>query len=216
MLFKRKCKITFIRHGATINTEENRLLDNEKYPPINADGKIEAEKIANWIKNKGLKIDKIYSSSALRTVQTARIISEICKYDFQVIENLIARKSGIWSGLSFAEIERKYPNMLDEYHKNPTNYCPDGGETNAEFNMRVNKVISEIISENLNKRLIIITHGDVIQAAIANALKITPENQFKVYIPTGSATQISYFEDFASLVYSSYLLARLVKTYPQI
>ena len=32
MLFKRKCKITFIRHGATINTEENRFFDDENYP----------------------------------------------------------------------------------------------------------------------------------------------------------------------------------------
>ena len=40
------------------------------------------------------------------------------------------------------------------------------------------------------------THGSVIQAVVANALSIPLKDQFKVYIPTGSATQISYFEDF--------------------
>lgn len=205
MIFKRKCKITFIRHGATINTEENRLFDDESYPAINSTGKYEIQKISNWVKNKGLKIDKIYSSSALRTVQSANILSEICKHDFEIISDLRSRKSGIWSGLSFEEIEQKYPNMLDEYHKNPENYCPQGGETTTEFNKRIDNAINSIIEKNLNKRLIIITHGDVIQAAIANALSIPLNNQFKVYIPTGSATQISYFEGFASLVYSAYL-----------
>ena len=205
MLFKRKCKITFIRHGSTINTEENRLFDDETYPAINANGKDEMEKIAFWIKNKGLKIDAIYSSSALRTVQSARILSKICEQDFSVIENLTSRKSGIWSGLSFEEIEKKYPNMLEEYHKNPEHYSPEGGETTLELNERVEKSLNEIIENNLNKRIIIVTHGDVIQSAVANALNIPVKNQFKVYIPTGSATQISYFEDFASLVYSSYL-----------
>jgi broad specificity phosphatase PhoE len=205
MLFKRKCKITFIRHGATINTEENRLFDNENYPAINATGKAEMESISEWIKDKGLKIDKIYASSALRTVQSARILSAVCGTDFEILQELSSRKVGIWSGLSFEEIEMKYPKMLEAYHEHPDKYCPEGGETAIDYNKKVEKIINEIIEKNLNKRLIIVTHGEVIQAAVANALGIPLCNQFKVYIPTGSATQISYFEDFASLVYSAYL-----------
>ena len=205
MLFKRKCKITFIRHGATINTEENRLFDDESYPAINANGREEMEKISEWVKNKGLKIDKIYSSSALRTVQSTRILSEICNCDFEILPNLNSRKVGIWSGLSFSEIEQKFPKMLAEYHENPEQFCPEGGETAVEYNKKVEHVLNAIIEKNLHKRLIIVTHGEVIQAAIANALNIPLCNQFKVYIPTGSATQISYFEDFSSLVYSAYL-----------
>ncbi|MBQ3642884.1 hypothetical protein II906_13310, partial [bacterium] len=64
VVFKRKCKITFICHGATINTEENRLFDDENYPAINSNGKREMEEISEFIKNKGLKIDKIYASTA--------------------------------------------------------------------------------------------------------------------------------------------------------
>lgn len=205
MLFKRKCKITFIRHGATINTDENRLFDDENYPAINAVGKIEMEKISEWVKNKGLKIDKIYSSSALRTVQSTQILADVCDMDFEILSNLRSRKVGVWSGLSFNEIEEKYPNLLEKYHEDPENFWPEGGENTQELNKRVEDTINSIIEQNLHKRLIIVTHGEVIQAAIANALNITPGNQFKIYIPTGSATQISYFEDFASLVYSSYI-----------
>ena len=205
MLFKRKCKITFIRHGATINTEENRLFDDESYPAINAQGKKEMEKISSWINNKGLKIDKIYASSALRTVQSAQILSDICEQDFEVLTSLFSRKTGEWSGLSFEEIEQKYPNLLERYLEDPENFCPKGAETTFELNKRVDETIEEIIEQNLYKRLIIVTHGEVIQAAIANALNIPLGNQFKVYVPTGSATQISYFEDFSSLVYSSYI-----------
>ena len=107
MLFKRKCKITFIRHGATINTDENRLFDDESFPAINAVGKIEMEKISEWVNNKGLKIDKIYASSALRTVQSAQILSDICETEFEILDDLKSRKAGVWSGLSFSEIEQK-------------------------------------------------------------------------------------------------------------
>ena len=80
MLFKRKCKITFIRHGATINTEENRFFDDENYPALNANGKDEMEKIAIWVKNKGLKVDRVFSSSALRCEQSARILASFADF----------------------------------------------------------------------------------------------------------------------------------------
>ena len=198
MFFKRKCKITFIRHGATINTEENRLFDDESYPALNALRRFEMDRISNWVKNKGLKIDKIYTSSALRTVQSAEILSKICSHDFEIIPQLRSRLAGVWSGMTFDDIEQKY-------HKNPEHYWPEGGETTVELNKRVAEALNNIVEQNLGKRIIIITHGDVIQSAVANALSIPPCNQFKVYIPTGSATQISYFEGFASLVYSAYI-----------
>lgn len=204
-LLQRKCKITFIRHGSTIYTEENRLFDDENYPPINEIGRLEMEKISHWVVQKGLKIDKIYSSSALRNIQSARILSKICKQEFEVIDTLKSRKTGIWSGLSFDQVKAKYPEMLEEYHKNPEFYWPEGGENTFELNTRVNNTISKIIKQNTGKRIILITHGEIIQAAIKNALNIPAENQFKIYIPTGSATQISYFTDWASLVYSSFV-----------
>lgn len=205
MLFKRKCKITFIRHGATINTEENRFFDDENYPAINVNGKEEMEKISFWVKNKGLKIDKIFSSSALRCEQSARILSSICNCEFETIENLTSRKVGVFSGLTFEDVEQKYPNKVAEFYKNPEEFCPEGGELISDFNKRIDEIIGSIIEENQGKRLIVITHGSVIQSVVANALSIPAKDQFKVYIPTGSATQISYFENFASLVYSAYI-----------
>lgn len=205
MIFKRKCKITFIRHGATINTEENRLNDDGGYPPLNSVGKLEIEKIAHWMKNKGLKIDTLYTSPALRCVQSGRIISDICNHDAKPLTELTSKKAGIWSGLTFNEIEKQYPQMLEEYHKDSENFLPKDGESVKELNIRVKNILNKLVEENLYKRLVIVTHAEIIQSAIANALNIPVKNQFKVYIPTGSATQINYYEDFSSLVYSGYL-----------
>ena len=45
MYFNRKCKVTFICHGSTIYSEENRISDNENYPPLSDYGQEEIEKI---------------------------------------------------------------------------------------------------------------------------------------------------------------------------
>lgn len=201
-MFNRKCKITFISHGATIHSEENRLSDNGNYPPLNDAGEEEIEKICEWLRKRGIKNDKIYASSALRTIQSAQFISKVYKKDFEILEKLYQRKFGVWSGLTFEQIERKYPQMLEKLHENPCSYSPDKGETILEFNKRVSKIIKKIVEENIGNRVIIVTHPDVIQAAISNAIKLPPKHQAKVHIKTGSATQISYFESWASLIYS--------------
>lgn len=204
-MFNRKCKITFISHGATVNSEQNRLSDNENYPPLNDSGEEEIEKICEWLKKRAIKTDIIYSSPALRTIQSAQMIAKVFKKDFEILDNLHSRKRGIWSGLTFEQIEERYPKMLEQMHANPCCYCPNGGETMVEMNKRINDVIKKIVEENAGNRIIIVTHPEVIQGAISNALEIPAEHQAKIYIKTGSATQISYFESWASLVYSGYV-----------
>lgn len=201
-MFKRKCKITFICHGATINSEEKRLSDNEKHPPLNESGQDEIEKVCEWLKRRAIKNDKIYTSSALRTVQSAQMISKALKTDFEILDGLHSRKRGVWSGLTFEQIEVKYPQMLEQFHQNPCSFCQDGGETIIDFNKRVSKIIKKIVEENAGNRIIIVTHPDIIQSAICKAIQLPPKNQAKVYIKTGSATQISYFDGWASLMYS--------------
>lgn len=204
-MFNRKCKITFIAHGSTIHSEENRISDKDNYPPISEAGEEEIEKICEWLKKRGIKNDKIYASSALRTIQSAQKISKVFKTDFEIIDELHARKFGVWSGLSFEQIEDKFPQMLEQSHENPCSYCPEKGENILAFNKRVSKIIKKIVENDIGKRIIIVTHPDVIQAAIGKAIQLQPQHQAKIYIKTGSASQISYFETWASLVYSGYI-----------
>lgn len=205
MMFKRKCKITFIRHGSTIYTEENRFSDNENYPPLNDEGKEEAKRIAQWVSQRSPKVDKIYTSSALKTIQTCKYIASEYAKDFEILDSLNSRKAGLWNGLTFEQIEKKYPEMLDAYHKNPIKYWVEDGENTLELAKRIKRAITNLTKGNVDKRLILVTHGDIIQIAICLTLDIPLENYNKIYIPPGSATQISYFKEWASLVYSGSL-----------
>lgn len=204
-MFNRLCKIIFIRHGATSYSEEKRLYDSEDYPPLNELGKEETQKIAHWLKETCPNVDAIYTSSALRSIQSARIIAKNYKIDFEILDNLQERKAGIWGGLTFSQIQEKYPDMFAEYKKNPAEFVIEGAETPTEINERVKKVLDKIIKKNAYKTVVIVTHAGVVQSAISSALQISVNNQDKIYIPTGSASQISYFNNWASLLYSGYV-----------
>ncbi len=200
-MLKRKCKITFISHGETIHSQENRISDSEKYPPLTENGQEEIARVCEYIKKRGVKNDKIFTSPATRCIQSAESISKIFKQDFTVLDNLHTRKCGTLNGKTYETIAKTYP------HDTPTiaNINVEGSESLEKFNKRVVTEVRRLVEENHNSRLIVVTYPNVIQAVVAQALSIAPENQYKVLIKTGSLTQISFFDDWASLIYSGYV-----------
>ena len=75
----------------------------------------------------------------------------------------------------------------------------------TQWKSAVTEELSKIVEEQIGNRIIIVTHPSVIQAAVANALELDEKNQAKVMIKTGSLTQISYFSNWASVIYSGYI-----------
>ena len=197
-MFKRKCKITFVSHGATVHTMDGIICDTEKYPKLNEFGEEEIEKVCRTLENRAVAYDKIYTSSSARCTQSAEIIAKLFKKKISIID-LPARNHGDWSGCS-------YEDLFDQYGPEVILQEPKNGESLAIFNKRVSDVIDKLVEENRGNRIIVVTTPDVIQSAIAKTLELTPVNQFKNLIKTGTLTQISYFEgDWSSVIYSDHM-----------
>lgn len=204
-MLKRKCKITYIAHGSTIYTEDFRVCHQENYPPLEEKGVEEIRKISEYIKKRGVKNDKIYTSPATRCIQSAQIISKVFKQDFEIIPDLTSRNWGDWNTLTFDNIVKKYNINYEDGVPSIIALTPKNGEGIVDYNKRVDSVINRIVNENIGNRIIIITGPNAIQAVVANTLGISPEKQSRILIKSGSATQISYFDGWSSLIYSGYV-----------
>ena len=197
-MFKRKCKITFITHGATVHTLDGIISDDAKYPKINDLGEDEINKVCEYLNARAVHYDKIYTSPSARCVESANIVAKLFKKRIITIP-LDERRHGDWSGKSYID-------LFDEYGPEVILKTPKGGETLKVFNRRVSKIIEKLLEENRGNRIIVVTTPDVVQSAVARTLNIEDENQFKILIKTGSLTQISYFEaGWSSLIYSDYV-----------
>ena len=204
MYFDRKCKVTFICHGATIFSEEHRFSDVENYPPLSDLGQEEMERICNYLRRRGVKNDAIYVSPSTRTQQSAQMISKMYKKDYVILDDLNPRKCGKINGLALELLQNKNINLLEKWF-NKLEYDEElQAEGITDFINRVKTTIDKIVSENVGNRIIIVTHPEVIQAAICAALEIPYDKIAKIFIRTGSATQISYYDNWASLLYSDY------------
>ena len=162
MYFNRKCKITFICHGATIYTEENRFSDVENYPQLSELGQEEVERICEFLRRRGVKNDVIYTSPSVRTVQTAKMIEKLYKQDSIVLETLRPRKCGKLNGLTLEQIENKFPNLLESWFNNQE-YDEDlEAESINDFIAHTKKIIDEVVAQNAGNRVIIVDRKSVL------------------------------------------------------
>lgn len=195
-MFKRKCKITFISHGATVYTMAGIIGNDIKYPKLNDFGEKELEKVCEYLKGRGVAYDNIYTCPNTCCTQSAHFVAKLFKQKEQVID-LLPRDFGEWKGMMYNDI-------LKEIGTEFFIETPKGGESLKVFNKRVKKVINKLIAENIGSRIIVVATPEIIQSALADTLGLEPENQHKILIKTGSLTQISYFENWSSVIYSGY------------
>lgn len=195
-MFKRICKITFITHGATVYTLDGIINDALKSPKLNEFGEEEIEKVCEYLKQRGVSYDNIYTSPNACCTQSAGIIAKLFKQKPVTID-LKNRNHGVWQGSLYSDLFKEHgASLLTE--------TPENGESLKDFNKRVSQTINKLIKENKGNRIIIVTTPEVVQAALAKTLSLEPENQHKMLIKTGSLTQISYFDGWSSVIYSDY------------
>lgn len=195
-MFRRICKITFISHGSTVHTAGGIVGCGLKYPKLNEFGEEELKRVCDYLRQRGVAYDNIYTCPNTCCTQSAQIIGNLFKQKIKTID-LLPRNYGDWCGSLYSDIlSANGPEVLSQ--------TPNNGESLEVFNQRVIKTISDLVSENKGNRIILVATSEIIQSALADTLNLLPKNQHKILIKSGSLTQISYFENWSSVIYSDY------------
>ncbi len=190
--------IIFVRHGAT-DYPEDKIYSEDDGPSINEAGKLQAERLGGWIK--GEDIAAVFVSPSMRTIETAMPIVKTLNLEYKILDELKERGFGIWEGLTFSEIEDRYPEGLRQWKKDPIHYTPEDGESIIDLQKRVDSVIQNVLQEHKGKKVLIVTHMGPIRVAVAQALQIPLINYRHLQIHPGSSTRIDYGVTAANLIY---------------
>ena len=104
-------------------------------------------------------IDVIYSSHYVRAMCTAKYIAENNNIKLNVDERLGERKFGV------NDISELPSDFFEEQFRN-WDYKLEKGESANEFSKRMNEVLLEIINNNKDKTIAIVSHGTAISAML--------------------------------------------------
>ncbi|HSL52926.1 MAG TPA: histidine phosphatase family protein, partial [Pyrinomonadaceae bacterium] len=130
---------------------------------LNEKGEMQAQHLADRFEN--IKLDAIYSSPLERALQTADIVARNAK--LEVIKSAAANEInfGEWTGKTFDELSNDEQWRRFNSHRSMT--MIPGGESFLEVQTRIVKEIEELTAQYAKGQVAIVSHADVIRAAVA-------------------------------------------------
>jgi len=185
--------IYLIRHGETEDAEEKRYKGHIDVP-LSANGIEQIKRLSEYIYqstntnppipplSKGGQggVKAVYSSGLSRALKTAEIIAEPFGLKPIVVEQLKERSFGVWEGMTFSEIEEKYPDAFKSWAENPLKFSPIEGESTLEVKERALKVFHEIIKNHGDEKIAIVSHGGITRVILCEMLGMPLENIFRI------------------------------------
>ena len=132
--------------------------------------------------------DVVWTSPRLRARETAAAISPEPRVD----DDLRELDFGALEGRTFDEIAAGEPELYRAWMETPTRVRFPGGESYADLKARVVPSLVRIWEEHASS--IVVTHGGVIRAALADWLDIPDEAIFRIDLGYGGVTIVDRVE----------------------
>jgi 2,3-bisphosphoglycerate-dependent phosphoglycerate mutase len=149
--------LLIIRHGQS-EADILKVIEGRADFSLTELGHKQAEAMAKWVKEH-FSIDKIISSPLKRAKQTSEHLSKITGIGIQFEDDLMEWKNGLIAGLTQKEADERYPEPKIKY---PHTRIYEQ-ESQIDFRMRAETILSKIITENNDDEVIaIISHGGMI------------------------------------------------------
>lgn len=151
-------KVIIVRHGETDYTVERRYCGSAIDAPLNKTGIKQAERLRRVLSKH--KVDVIYASPMIRTLQTADIA--LGRRRIKLIKDSLLRESnlGKWEGHTLDEIRKKFPKDVQKWYRDPIRCGATDGETPIMLHKRVTRFLKRISNGNHNDKVIaIVTHS---------------------------------------------------------
>jgi alpha-ribazole phosphatase len=113
--------------------------------------------------------------------------------DDQLVEPAIAEQDfGDWQGLTVEQLQRRRDGAWHRFWLAPAHEVPPGGESFIDLMARVSGSIERLLADHGGRDIVVVAHGGSIRAAIAHALKLSPEKALGFVIDNCSITRLDH------------------------
>ena len=185
-------KIIIIRHGSIDSKYQGRYIGTMDVP-LSQKGLEESVAIGKYLAD--INCDYIFASPMLRVKQTLEtaIAPEKIK-DVEYKENLREINFGDWEGMTFEEINAKYPNQVNDWVGILNKFGFPNGSNVDDFHKGIElfkKTLLKISSETI----MVFAHGGVILALICSILGLEKDKMLAFKVDRGSITTLDLFEN---------------------
>jgi len=162
-------KLYIVRHTQTTGNVEKRLTGRDDYE-VTYEGNKFIRALTQRLEN--INFDKVYSSTSGRAVKTVELLAEKNNLDIIQSDELCEMYFGIYDGMKWEDVNSINPLIHENHVKTNEIMGIENQESSEVVANRMYDYIRKICIENLNKTILISSHGVSIEAFLR---KITGE-----------------------------------------
>ena len=174
-----------IRHGTT-NSNLAGVFQGSMDVPLNERGLSQAALLARRFEK--VHLDKIYVSALQRARQTGEALAKGRGLEVQVMPLLNEIDLGEMEGHTGQECRQLFPQAVQDLEENIAWFQAPGGESTRQVYDRITSAIKQIVADNPQGTVAVVSHGFTIQVYLA-ALSGLPyeEIQMRYFIVGNTA-----------------------------
>ena len=146
------------------------------------------------------RITACYASDLTRCAVGARILGDHLGVEPVLEPNLRELNIGIWEGITWAELQARYPEEWQARLADIVGYRVPGGENLLDLEARVMPVIDRIVARHRGEEVLVVAHGGANRVILLNAIGAPLASLFNIEQHYGSLNIIDYYADGKAVV----------------
>ncbi|MBN2065159.1 MAG: histidine phosphatase family protein [Sedimentisphaerales bacterium] len=149
-----------------VNAERERRLQGTLPLPLSEQGKTALVAVAEQLKDYDAQC--IFSSGNESSGPTAEFLADLCRLKCKVNPDLKEMNCGLWQGLRYKDIEKRYNSAYKQWRSAPDSICPPEGETFCDCQNRIEEGLLAVLKKSKGQTAIVVLAE--IAAGIAECL----------------------------------------------
>ncbi|HUO59864.1 MAG TPA: alpha-ribazole phosphatase [Candidatus Acidoferrales bacterium] len=181
-------RLYLVRHGAIIEVNGKRYIGQTE-APLSEYGVEQARALRNWFQRH--EFTRVLCSDLTRSLRTAKIILGARRIRIEAHPELREISLGEWDGVSFREIEAKYPEEFKARGTDIEHWRPPGGESFADCRQRVLAFLHHELPRSEGD-ILLVGHAGVNRLILCDALGLPTANLMHVGQDYGAVSIVEF------------------------
>lgn len=190
-------RIIAVRHGETAWNADSRM-QGQLDIPLNALGRLQAQRLARALADEPL--DAIYASDLSRAFDTAQAVAALTGQRVIADTALRERAFGVFQGLTYTEIEQRWPEQGARWRARDVDFVPEGGESLRQLSVRSVEAAARLAAAHAGGTILLVAHGGVMDCLYRAAVRIELDLIRTWQLGNASINRLLYSAEGFSLV----------------
>ena len=187
-------RIILVRHGETSLTKQGRYSGRGDVP-LSDEGQAQAMAAGGRVAGISRDVTAVLSSPLSRCVRTAELIAaEVGGVPVTVVDDLIECDFGEWEGLTFAEVQSRWPAEMAAWLAS-TKVAPPGGESFESVARRGRAALATVLNAYAGGVVVVVSHVSPIKLILRDALAASDAFLHRLFLDAAGVSTMDVWPD---------------------